>query len=57
MEEYNQKLPGDSVAKNTTYYTLALIVQKILAFVYFFLNKINEPYRQNRQAARREDQN
>ena len=37
MEEYNQKLPGDSVAKNTTYYTLALIVQKILAFVYFSL--------------------
>jgi O-antigen/teichoic acid export membrane protein len=27
----------DSVAKNTTYYTLALILQKILAFVYFSL--------------------
>jgi len=37
MEEHNQKLPVDSVAKNTTYYTLALIIQKILAFVYFSL--------------------
>jgi O-antigen/teichoic acid export membrane protein len=27
----------DSIAKNTTYYTLALIFQKILAFVYFSL--------------------
>ena len=27
----------DSVAKNTTYYTIALILQKILAFVYFSL--------------------
>lgn len=36
-EEKKNSFAPDTVAKNTTYYTTALIMQKVLAFVYFSL--------------------